>query len=532
MCSAPSAHDDPSAKPISSSAALTNDIATPVHNCTLRREGSLPQSCGPLCAATRYVKIRAGPVAMATEFFETGRITAAVLASPAKGHLLPICALIEELVNRGHNVVYYWFDLFEEDVRGIVEKAGAKFMPIPSILTDKDEARPPIKDKKKYLRNLQVGVDFLKAEWSNRRPCVVVGDFFAPIAFRAAHALGIPTVMNCPVETSVISEFMLLPRTSGAFSLGGITLFSWSWNPKTLFFQFLVPLKEFSEGARLAGTTGMVLVNSFRGLTPNCFLPSNFVLTGPLLPPPGDLMGAMAHSHPALLNWMDSAAQRSVPVVYVTTGSLVKPNQWEVETIFAGLSSSSCQVIWSLTEDAQEFLPEGYDKDRFWVESWLPQPAILAHKAIKLSISHCGWGGSVENIMAGVPIYAIPFFGDQPSNSKLLVDAGAALLLPRRLTRNLALATAGYRQGDFTAALKLGSVSSRCTPAATDSALKSPLRKPGDDSGDLNWYLLGSSKAAPASTSSWAFAGWSAKKGIAYIGTPAVMFSTRPPQPQ
>lgn len=61
---------------------------------------------------------------------------------------------------------------------------------------------------------------------------------------------------------------------------------------------------------------------------------------------------------------------------------------------------------------------------------WLPQNDILAHPNIRLFISHCGLGGVIEAKFHGVPILAIPVFGDQPKNAKAIVSDGWALELP------------------------------------------------------------------------------------------------------
>merc|ERR1719203_713378 len=144
---------------------------------------------------------------------------------------------------------------------------------------------------------------------------------------------------------------------------------------------------------------------------------------------------------------MDAAADQGQPVVYVSTGTMKKLTEWETQTLFAGLNQAPCKVVWSLGKDSQDFLPQ-CDKDRFWVARWLPQSALLVHRATKLCISHCGWGGSMEAVNAGVPVFAIPFGAEQPLNARLLVDAGAALMLPKK--PSTAVMPHDYKPGDFT----------------------------------------------------------------------------------
>mmetsp|Transcript_9104 Transcript_9104/g.26114 ORF Transcript_9104/g.26114 Transcript_9104/m.26114 type:complete len:308 (-) Transcript_9104:82-1005(-) len=213
--------------------------------------------------------------------------------------------------------------------------------------------------------------------------------------------------------------------------------------------SLIANLQEFSQGLRLAGANGMVLINSFRGLESPGLIPTNWTLTGPLLPPLGELQASMASNHPELSSWMDAAADAGHPLVYVSMGSLVKLIQWEVETLSVGLELAGCKVVWSLPEESQKFLPPLCNKDNgFWVSSWLPQPAILSHRATKACISHCGWGGLLENIAAGIPMLALPFAADQPVNARLLVQAGAALMLPNKAP--IKPMGHSYKKGDFT----------------------------------------------------------------------------------
>lgn len=60
---------------------------------------------------------------------------------------------------------------------------------------------------------------------------------------------------------------------------------------------------------------------------------------------------------------------------------------------------------------------------------WLPQIDLLAQKNIRLFISHCGLGAIGEATFHGVPILALPIFGDQLVNARLAVSDGWAIQL-------------------------------------------------------------------------------------------------------
>ena len=58
---------------------------------------------------------------------------------------------------------------------------------------------------------------------------------------------------------------------------------------------------------------------------------------------------------------------------------------------------------------------------------WLPQNDLLAHKDIKAFVSHVGHNSLYESAYHGVPVVAVPFFGDQQSNAKKAGHVGLGL---------------------------------------------------------------------------------------------------------
>lgn len=91
----------------------------------------------------------------------------------------------------------------------------------------------------------------------------------------------------------------------------------------------------------------------------------------------------------------------------------------KVKMIFKVLGKLKQKVI--MKWDTSEKMPKNV-----LIGKWLPQDDILAHKNLKLFISHCGLGGIVESKFHGVPILGIPLFADQLSNAISAVGEGWA----------------------------------------------------------------------------------------------------------
>lgn len=182
----------------------------------------------------------------------------------------------------------------------------------------------------------------------------------------------------------------------------------------------------------LFANTSLVLLNSHSSLyPPQPLVPSMVEIGGYHIDPPQKLPKD-------LQEFMDSAQEG---VVYFSMGSNLKSRDMSAEKKQAFLNvlgRLKQKVIWKFEED----LPG--KPDNVLIRNWLPQQDILAHPNIKLFITHGGLLSTTETIYHGVPILAIPVFGDQPANSERAKYAGYGLKLD-------------YHSEDFTEE-KLGSL--------------------------------------------------------------------------
>ncbi|XP_065355745.1 UDP-glycosyltransferase UGT5-like [Calliphora vicina] len=122
-----------------------------------------------------------------------------------------------------------------------------------------------------------------------------------------------------------------------------------------------------------------------------------------------------------IAQFLDSANETGA--ILFSLGSNLKGSSIKSETttyIFNVLSKLKQKVVWKW-----EDLDNTPGKSRnILYKKWMPQDDILAHRNIKLFITHAGKGGVAEAQYHGVPMVALPVFADQHGNAKKMVAAG------------------------------------------------------------------------------------------------------------
>lgn len=98
-------------------------------------------------------------------------------------------------------------------------------------------------------------------------------------------------------------------------------------------------------------------------------------------------------------------------VIYFSLGGNLRPSKMSEEkknAIITALKNVKQRVIWKWDDESLQL-----DSRKFLISKWFPQDDILAHKNVKLFITHGGLLSCTESLLRGKPIVGIPIFGDQ-----------------------------------------------------------------------------------------------------------------------
>ncbi|XP_072034359.1 UDP-glucuronosyltransferase 2B31-like isoform X1 [Amphiura filiformis] len=121
------------------------------------------------------------------------------------------------------------------------------------------------------------------------------------------------------------------------------------------------------------------------------------------------------------IEFLESAGEDGV--VLFSMGTYANGIDEDVAGLFAGAFAQLPQkVIWKLNGKPAATLTPNVK-----VADWIPQNDLLGHPQIKAFVYHCGMNGVWEAVYHGVPMVAVPLFGDQYDNAQRLVSRGMAV---------------------------------------------------------------------------------------------------------
>ncbi|NYI04008.1 glycosyltransferase [Allostreptomyces psammosilenae] len=369
---------------------------------------------------------------------------------PATGHVRPSLPIARELVEAGHEVVWYTGRGFEK----IITSVGARFVPVTADLkfdadvdalqsTD-DERRPGIAGLRKvvfdvFVDSIPAYVDDLRPLFDDFRPEVVVGDQTFMAAPLLALQRDIPRVIFClgPMSISSVDTAPfgtgLTPSDTPLRRLRNRAL---GWAIQNVIFG-----NSQRAAERIVADMG---VGPFRGMFTDWSsqFATRFIQAGipefeyprSDLPESVEFIGITRQTGLddwTAPDWWDrvlAARAEGRPVVVVTQGSAATDHGLLVLPTIEALAERDVLVVaTTVTRDPEEVLPREQRPANLVLERFVPFAELLP--LTDVLVTNGGYGGVQMSLSFGVPLVVAGTSEDKMESNARLAWTGAGLSL-------------------------------------------------------------------------------------------------------
>ncbi|KAJ3693276.1 hypothetical protein LUZ60_008756 [Juncus effusus] len=381
---------------------------------------------------------------------------AVVLPLPFLGHISPLMHLSHLLTNHGFTITFINIERTQNIISGYndCQSDQIRVISIPRGLPAEEDGINYnfflALEKNVPARLEQVIRDINEREEDKKVRCLIA-DCSMAWALEVAEKMGIQTVAFCPasgahlavaylgipklVEDGILDEngfptnqekFQLTTTTP----LMDVNHFTWNYmrdeETRQIMFNY------FSRSGKASSKAHFILVNSCEELESSIFTNfQNIRPIGPLIPidqvEKADTQIGQLPYDTTCMTWLDQ--QETNTVVYVSFGSITKPDQNQFEEIGLGLELSQMRFLWitrpDLTDSNNRIFLRRFEecvKQRGKIAEWCNQKKVLAHPSIACFISHCGWNSTMEGVKNGLRFLCWPYYTDQFPNQDYICD--------------------------------------------------------------------------------------------------------------
>ncbi len=337
------------------------------------------------------------------------------LGVPAYGHVNPSLAVVQEVCERGHEIVYYNTEAF----RSVIEATGAAFRPYPIEVSIANVSQLQQSGNLAAVTAmlLEVTERLLPAILDDLRreaPDLLIYDSLALWGSLAAQLLGIPSVASI---THFIFEGTAL-RPSPRETLPMISM-ALPFMPRIISRRRRLRRRYgnqvFQPGSMLPVRGDRSILYTSAALQPaSTWIDESFHFVGPSINPAARPAGDFP------FEWLTGA-----PLIYISLGTIHHANTAFYRTCFEAFGDFPGQVVLSMGSSVAA-ADLGAVPANFLLRSSVPQLEIL--KRANVFVTHGGMNSIHEGLYYGVPLLVIPQQVEQLLNARIVAQHGAALL--------------------------------------------------------------------------------------------------------
>lgn len=338
---------------------------------------------------------------------------------PAHGHTNPTLGVIKEMVNAGHEVFYFSFDMFREKI----EKVGATYISCEGYeldIKDKDAADRVGKDMAfatELLVKSTLALDKMVSEKINDiKPDLIVSDSVAYWGKLIAKKFDIPYVSS--TTTFAFNQYSSKYMKYGIGEL----------------IKMLFSMPKINKYLQMLRDNGYP-VNNILEIVSNDNETNTIVYTSKEFQPCAETFSdKYCFIGPSIRPVQEDIKKTADKTIYISMGTVVKNKDIYINCIKA-LANTSYQVIISLGDNNIEMnnLPSNIK-----VYKTVDQMAVLSIADVFLT--HCGMNSTSEALYYEVPLVMLPQTPEQSAVAMRVEELGAGLLLDKTDEKSIALA--------------------------------------------------------------------------------------------
>ena len=335
---------------------------------------------------------------------------------PAYGHVNPTLPVVTELVKRGHHVVYYNSETFEQAIKG----TEAEFRSYPNSSTSEADLAKRVNNLvtvtvlmlEESLRLLPFSLEEIERE----KPDLVVFDSLALWGMQATRLKNVSSAASISTFVQEGVPGILKWRDYLHILRQAFTKLPTLQRLRRQLVNTYGP--DIFPGASILPCKGNInIVYTSREFQPDTpYIDDSFHFVGP------SILAATRKETDFPWDRLDPECTK----IYLSLGTLYSNNIDFYRTVFTAFSDHSAQFILSVGR-LTDIHDLGLVPDNFIIQSHVPQLELL--QKVDLFITHGGMNSVNEGLNYGVPLAVVPQQIEQALNGRQVARQGAGVVL-------------------------------------------------------------------------------------------------------
>lgn len=344
---------------------------------------------------------------------------------PAYGHVNPTLAVVQELVRRGNEVVYY----LTEEFRAAVEETGATFRPYQSFMSRPvSPGGPPAQAGGKpdmaalaKARASQEGIAQMLERVQADRPDYIFYDPLHLWARTIAQALRVPGILSRPMFVANEHFNPLKDHLNLSDGNGRSTL------PMPVPPQVMERIQAEINEVRRKYDLPPFDMSSFYMYDE----PLHIVYIARAFHPAGDTFDErFVFVGPSLLHRRDASTDpQREPGLYISLGTVFNKRPEFFNLCFDAFGAQPWQVVMARGPHVDENA-FGPAPANFQIAPYVQQHEVLPRTSV--FVTHGGMGSVMESLYYGVPLVVIPPGVEQAATARRVVELGLGIALEQK----------------------------------------------------------------------------------------------------